>query len=248
MIQACMICFGDDYAAPPYPLFPRDRRGAALHTRGCESRDRSAAPQPADQGSRGGNRRRIVSSGGAWCGTHPGWGGFPGKGPGYAGARGTREARSPSGVPGRDRLAAGRLHASAAFNPVVPSAIRTFRRAYPDVAFTLAETNTIPLSQSLRDGTLEAAFLRPEDTGSDALQLRLLSEEPMMVVLPSAHPIAARAKIELAMLKDEPLLLVPRAGGISLFDTIVTACREAGFEPEYGQSAPQIDHTPVRIQ
>jgi len=123
---------------------------------------------------------------------------------------------------------------------VVPSAIRTFRRAYPDVAFTLAETNTIPLSQSLRDGTLEAAFLRPEDTGSDALQLRLLSEEPMMVVLPSAHPIAARAKIELAMLKDEPLLLVPRAGGISLFDTIVTACREAGFEPEYGQSAPQI--------
>lgn len=130
--------------------------------------------------------------------------------------------------------------ASAAFNPVVPSAIRAFRRAYPGVALSLAETNTIPLSQGLRDGILDAAFLRPGDTGSEGLQLRLLSEEPMMVVLPSAHPIAVHPEIELAMLKEEPLLLFPRASGSMMFDAIFAACREAGFEPELGQSSPQI--------
>jgi DNA-binding transcriptional LysR family regulator len=80
--------------------------------------------------------------------------------------------------------------ASAAFNPVVPSAIRAFRRAYPGVALPLAEANTIPLVQGLLDGTLDAAFLRPDDAGSDGLQLCHLSEEPMMVVLP---PDAAAA-------------------------------------------------------
>jgi DNA-binding transcriptional LysR family regulator len=130
--------------------------------------------------------------------------------------------------------------ASAAFNPVVPSAIRAFRRAYPGVALSLAEANTIPLVQGLLDGTLDAAFLRPDDAGSDGLQLRHLSEERMMVVLPSAHPIAASSEIKLAMLKDEPLLMFPRAAGPTLFDTIIAACREAGFEPELGQSAPQI--------
>lgn len=55
--------------------------------------------------------------------------------------------------------------ASAAFNPVVPSAIRAFRRAYPGVALSLAETNTILLAQGLRDGTLDAAFLRPGTLG-----------------------------------------------------------------------------------
>lgn len=130
--------------------------------------------------------------------------------------------------------------ASAALNPVVPSAIRTFRRAYPDVALSLEEANTAPLSQGLREGTLDAAFLRPGDTGNEGLQLRLLSEEPLMVVLPSAHPIAERPEIELAMLKNELLLLYPRAVGPAAYDTVIAACRAAGFEPEFGQSAPQI--------
>ena len=61
-----------------------------------------------------------------------------------------------------------------------------------------------------------------------------------MVVLLSAHPIATSAEIKRAMLRDESLQMFPRAAGPTLFDTIIAACREAGFEPELGQSAPQI--------
>jgi hypothetical protein len=49
---------------------------------------------------------------------------------------------------------------SAPFNPVVTSTIRSFRRAYPDVDLTLEEANTTRLVAGLRDGELDAVFLR----------------------------------------------------------------------------------------
>jgi DNA-binding transcriptional LysR family regulator len=130
--------------------------------------------------------------------------------------------------------------ASAAFNVVVPSAIGAFRRAYPDIALTLEETNTAPLIDRLRDGTLDAAFLRPGAAGSGELQVRRLSEEPMVVALPERHHAAAFEQIDLALLKDDPFLLFPREIAPTLYDTIVDACRNAGFEPIIGQVVPHI--------
>ena len=44
----------------------------------------------------------------------------------------------------------------------------------------------------------------------------------------------------LAALHAEPLILTPREVGAMLFDTVIEACRSAGFDPELGQSAPQL--------
>ena len=129
--------------------------------------------------------------------------------------------------------------ASAAFNAVVPSAIRAFRRAYADVELMLEEANTTRLVAGLQEGSLDAVFLRPGAAGSEVLQLRLLSEEPMMVVLPTGHPAAKRKEVDLMILKDDSFLLVPRPLGPTLYDAIVSACRRAGFEPVIGL-APQI--------
>lgn len=128
---------------------------------------------------------------------------------------------------------------SAPFNPVVTSTIRSFRRAYPDVDLTLEEANTTRLVAGLRDGELDAVFLR-SDAGGDDLQLRRLSEEPMLVVLPASHPAAKSPETDLIRLKDDALILTPRHVGTTLFDTVIQACRQAGFEPALGQSAPQI--------
>jgi DNA-binding transcriptional LysR family regulator len=130
--------------------------------------------------------------------------------------------------------------ASAAFNVVVPSAIRSFRRAYAEVHLTLEEANTTRLVAGLQEGSLDAVFLRPDAPGSEDLQLRLLSEEPMLVALPEGHPLARRKKIDLEMLRDDVFLLFPREIGPTLYDTVVEACRQAGFEPTIGQLVPQI--------
>ena len=40
------------------------------------------------------------------------------------------------------------------------------------------------------------------------------------------------------MLKDDPFLLFPRETAPMVYDTVVDACRKAGFEPVIGQLAP----------
>jgi DNA-binding transcriptional LysR family regulator len=62
----------------------------------------------------------------------------------------------------------------------------------------------------------------------------------MLAVLPVGHPAAVHETISLAMLAHDPFVLTPREVGPTHFDTVVNACRNAGFEPELGQSAPQI--------
>jgi DNA-binding transcriptional LysR family regulator len=130
--------------------------------------------------------------------------------------------------------------ASSAFNAVVPTAIRSFRRAYGDVELALEESNTTRLVTGLEEASLDAAFLHLADAGIEALQLRLLAEEPMVVALPASHPAAARQAVDLAVLKLDPFLLFPRSIGPMLYDIIIGACRMAGFDPLIGQLVPQL--------
>lgn len=146
-----------------------------------------------------------------------------------------------------DRGEAGSLKigftGSATFNPVVPGAIRAFRRAWPAVELTLEEANSIALIDRLLDGGLDAAFLRPGTPGIEALAEHALAEEEMLVALPEGHAAAAGpadAPIDLARLRDDPFILTPRASGPTLYDAAVGAARAAGFDPIIGQTAPQM--------
>lgn len=129
--------------------------------------------------------------------------------------------------------------ASSAFNAVVPGTLRSFRRAYPEVELMLEEANTTRLTAALDDGTLDIAFLRPEGAGSRTLELRLLSEEPMMLAMPTGHAMVGEAEIDLAKLAEDSFILFPRTNGPVLYDTIIDACRKSGFEPRVDQIAPQ---------
>ena len=130
--------------------------------------------------------------------------------------------------------------ASSTFNAVVPGTLRAFRRAYPDVELMLEEANTTRLAAGLDDGTLDIAFLRPEGAAGRDLHLRLVSEEPMMLAVPTGHALVREEQIDLARLSKDPFILFPRSVGPTLYDTIVDACRRSGFEPRVDQFAPQI--------
>lgn len=129
---------------------------------------------------------------------------------------------------------------SAAFNPVVAATIRAFRRNYPEVDLSLEEANTPRLVEGVKDGRYDVVFLRPGAAGSADLQERVLVEEAMILVLPADHPLSAAKNVKLALLKNEPFILLPPAFGPILHDEIYAACRKAGFEPTLGQMAPQI--------
>ena len=50
---------------------------------------------------------------------------------------------------------------------------------------------------------------------------------------------AADEAVPLSRLALEPFVMFPRVVGTGVFDTIITACREAGFTPRVVQEAPQ---------
>jgi DNA-binding transcriptional LysR family regulator len=130
--------------------------------------------------------------------------------------------------------------ASSAFSAIVPGTIRAFGQAYPEVDLTLEEANTTRLVVGLQNGSLDAVFLRPGALGGEGFQVRLLSEEPMVVVLPANHRLAAEREVDLKDLRADPFLLFPRLVGPAVYDSIIGACQKAGFDPVIGQTAPHM--------
>ncbi|MDR6664665.1 LysR family transcriptional regulator [Rhizobium sp. 1399] len=137
------------------------------------------------------------------------------------------------------RLSLG-FTASSAFNPIVSTTIRRFQARWPDVQLSLTEMNTLGLMQKLERGELDATFMRPGLDDPDGIRLKRLPDEPMVVALPASHPLAKQKVLPLALLAKEPFILFPRLVGLSLYDDVVRACREAGFDLKVAQEAPQI--------
>jgi len=137
------------------------------------------------------------------------------------------------------RLSLG-FTASSAFNSIVTATIREFRDHWPGVLLSLTEMNTNALMERLIRGEIDAAFIRPGLEDTRDVRLKRFADEPMMIALPARHPLAARDQVPIAALAGEPFILFPRMVGLSLYDDIVAACREAGFELVVTQEAPQI--------
>jgi len=144
-----------------------------------------------------------------------------------------------------ERGEAGRLEVgftgSACFNPCVPRLIRIFRERYPQVEVTLTEQNTLKLLDAVRNGVLDAAFLRPPVDQMAEVTVETFLEEEMVVALPAGHALSSKEALPLSALRGETILLRPRAVGIGLAEAVIAACRVAGFSPILGrQAAPQM--------
>jgi DNA-binding transcriptional LysR family regulator len=149
-----------------------------------------------------------------------------------------RAARGEAG-----RLAIG-YTGSAAFHPFVARQIRAFRSARPGLALVLEEDGTPDLLRSLRAERLDAAFIRAAVGDVSDLVLETLMDEPMLAALPAGHALARRrAGIPLSALGGERFVLYRRPAGPGLYDTVIAACRAAGFSPTIAQDAPRMSST-----
>ena len=128
---------------------------------------------------------------------------------------------------------------TAALSPAFPAAIRCFRRAYPGVTLTLRESNTAFLIESLREGDLDLVFNRGSRGDCEDLQLQPLSEEPLLAALPVRHPAAGSAKVNLADLREETFIMIPREASVGTFDAVMAACHKLGFKPRLGPHVQQ---------
>ena len=130
------------------------------------------------------------------------------------------------------------------FHPFVPSVVREFRTAYPQVSLTLDECLRTEQIERLRNQQLDIGFLRSALDGHQDLLVYPLLNEAMVVALPSDHPLARSgrhaAPLSLKDLAGEQFIIFARQTGPAFYEATMAACLRAGFTPRLGQEAPRI--------
>ncbi|MBA1145392.1 LysR family transcriptional regulator [Mesorhizobium neociceri] len=76
----------------------------------------------------------------------------------------------------------------------LPGAMRILHDELPNMQVTVASQYSPDLAGALMTGRLDVAFMRPE-AGTPGLAYRLVTREPLVVVLPSDHRLASRQAI-----------------------------------------------------
>jgi LysR family transcriptional regulator, hca operon transcriptional activator len=83
----------------------------------------------------------------------------------------------------------------------LPHAPGVLRDELPDIEIRVSSGFSTDLADDLQRGKLDVAFLRAEPKPD--LEYRLLRKEPLLVVLPAQHPLAATEAIDPRDLKDK---------------------------------------------
>ncbi|MEA2197050.1 MAG: hypothetical protein QOJ25_1101 [Solirubrobacteraceae bacterium] len=117
---------------------------------------------------------------------------------------------------------------------LMPEAIAVFRTGHPDIALTMAEGEPEEVAPRLRAGEFDLALLYEfpgvvEWTDATLRSVTLL-EDPMHVVLPVAHPLAAKDHLTLPDLSEEEWVQTSASSPCARH--VVRSCLSAGFEPK----------------
>jgi DNA-binding transcriptional LysR family regulator len=129
------------------------------------------------------------------------------------------------------------------FHPFVPRVIRAFHEAFPLIAISMDERITAEHFENLQHERLDVAFIRAPSDNTDGLVINTLMEEPVVIALPSDHPIARRrgtASVSLKALAGDKFVLYGHRHGPTLANATIEACRTTGFNPRIGQEVPHI--------
>lgn len=125
---------------------------------------------------------------------------------------------------------------SSVFHPILFERLKKFQTRYPSATLLSEESNMSQLMQSLRDGTLDAAFVRLPCQTSQEFTLHTLTQERMYLVVREEQ---ANTPLD-TLLADLPLILFPRELAPSLYDLIIRFCHDQGVVPQLATQAPQM--------
>jgi len=105
-----------------------------------------------------------------------------------------------------------------------------FHRRHAGVDLSLREDLSVNLARSLHADELDLAFITlPEGPPVAGLELRRLSSEPLVAVLPRGHRLAARGAVRVADLHRETVVTFPE--GATIRRRLVEAATRSGVEP-----------------
>lgn len=112
------------------------------------------------------------------------------------------------------RAASSRLRSVVATTPmlaavILPQLIQTFTEAHPSMQIQVRDLQYEEVVLAVEMGRADLA-VTAFDNDSARVHFEPLAREPMLVVLPKAHPLAGTQDISLEQLADLPLMLLDR--------------------------------------
>lgn len=142
-------------------------------------------------------------------------------------AAGEEASRVAAGELGR--LAIG-FTGSATYD-LLPSLARVLRSDFPGIELDLrGEMLTPDQVDALVDHSLDLGFLRPPVRHAD-IEVRVLRREPLIAVVPEAHPLASVSSVKLVDLRDETFITYPSHHRSVVYEAVLDACERVGFIP-----------------
>jgi DNA-binding transcriptional LysR family regulator len=115
---------------------------------------------------------------------------------------------------------------------VVPRLLARFSETHPEVDVNIVLHNAHKRQQidALRQRRILIAFDRflPDDPD---LTIEVVTEEPLLVALNAAHPLAANKTIDMDQLRNE-LLLLPAGIDSHIGRKLLQLCKDHGFDPQ----------------
>lgn len=111
-----------------------------------------------------------------------------------------------------------------------------YRSRYPGIDIELMEHGSKRLESLVTEGEVDlGASLLPV---ADAFEWQDVRREPIDLLIPESHPMAAMDVVPLSALRDVPFILFD--AGFALNPIIVEACQAAGFSPLIAARSSQI--------
>jgi DNA-binding transcriptional LysR family regulator len=112
----------------------------------------------------------------------------------------------------------------------MPQILRQVQQRYPDLEIHQVEAGVPEQFRLLGDGRLDVglgrASLAPPEVASELFRL-----DPLGVLVPEAHPLAASPEVPVATLAAEPLLLAEEQRAPEFNQFVIELCRSVGFMP-----------------
>ena len=121
---------------------------------------------------------------------------------------------------------------------LLPHVVPRIRSRFPRLELLLVEEKTEDVLRLLREGRLDAGILALP-LHDESLHVEELFEEPFLLAVPQRHPLARRARLKLADLADESLLLLE--DGHCLREQALDVCHLAGAGEKTGFRATSLE-------
>jgi len=124
---------------------------------------------------------------------------------------------------------------SAAFE-LLPRLLSGYRELHPQIHISLHEMEKDQQIAALFARQIQIGLLRPTIASSELCSAIIL-REPLLLALPSEHPLVHKAQISIHDLVNETFVLQPRHWALGLYDRVMSLCHSAGFSPNVKQEA-----------